>query len=61
VIRQGWDTCDGDGCGVKSNQYPFPHKPGCKYGTGDFEKDLRIQIEALRRAEEAYWRGPIDW
>lgn len=29
----GYDVCDGDGCGARSNRYPFPHYPGCKYGS----------------------------
>jgi hypothetical protein len=28
----GYDVCDGDGCGERSNRFPFPHAPGCKYG-----------------------------
>jgi hypothetical protein len=60
VIGYGYDydKCDGDGCGVRSNQFPFPHRPGCKYGTGDFARDLQIQLEAQDKAEAAYWRGP---
>lgn len=27
----GYDRCDGDGCGVLSNQHPFPHESWCKY------------------------------
>ena len=29
----GYDVCDGDGCGVRSNRFPFPHARGCKYGS----------------------------
>lgn len=34
MIRPGFDTCDGDGCGVTSNLHPFPHLASCRYGTG---------------------------
>ena len=33
-MRHGYDTCDGDGCGVTSNLFPFPHTAACRYGTG---------------------------
>lgn len=38
----GYDVCDGDGCGVRSNLHPFPHRSGCKYGTGDPVRDMEI-------------------
>jgi hypothetical protein len=34
VIRPGFDTCGGDGCGVTSNLHPFPHLATCRYGDG---------------------------
>lgn len=61
MIRYGYDTCDGGGCGVTSNQFPFPHRPGCKYGTGDFMRDIQIQMETERKAAEAYYGGPRTW
>ena len=42
-MRYGYDKCDGDGCKVVSDHVPFPHEPGCRYGTGDPSRDQMIR------------------
>ncbi|MGW7617464.1 hypothetical protein ACWGLG_16660 [Streptomyces antimycoticus] len=50
----GYDVCDGDGCGVRSNKFPFPHAPGCKYGPGQADNEpTELPDEARRQRWEA--------
>lgn len=45
----GYDVCDGDGCGVRSNQFPFPHIPGCKYeAAAEEEEEVPVCLATFR-------------
>lgn len=54
----GYDQCDA--CGVISNRFPFPHAPGCKYGTGDKARDSQIYWATAINEPAASERGDAE-